>query len=277
MPLAELVLPEAPFQLVSNAEFQLRPRYLLVESQALPDLQAREVVEKSAVVLELAAAASCVFEFCDGRVLTAPLNSEESARLVRRVRQRCGLDLVEVSRQALSLRVLPASGQAQPMRLSMVALVRAMRALLEICPISRIEAMASDLGMEATGHRCRVAFDALKAFVIRNDPRQQRSVVLLGQKYQEGALEIDEVATLLNVHPVDAVALLEEGGFSRPFDVAQLSREDRAAILAGMRKERLGRSGRPVVSAELVGRNVIASARIEGVDARRWIPREGLH
>jgi len=74
---------------------------------------------------------------------------------------------------------------------------------------------------------------------------------------------------------VDAVALLEQGGFQRPLDVIALSENERTEVYRRMRLDRLARKGSFAASAEAVSRDVVASERIEGVDARDWIPREG--
>jgi hypothetical protein len=67
------------------------------------------------------------------------------------------------------------------------------------------------------------------------------------------------------------IFLLEENGFQRPLDVIRLSDEERAEILRKMRTDRLQRGGVPEYCKDLVDRDVIASERIEGVDARPWI------
>ena len=277
MPVAELLRPDESFKAVAAEEQKLRPQYLQAETSSLRPLQQKELVEKSALILELSAAACCVAELYVERSWSPRrrLTPDEARDVVQRVRDRCGLDPVRVHRDARTQLRL-SEGRSQPFELTLPGIVRAMRALLEICPLAQLEHIASQVHMESVGHRCRVAYDAVKAFVIRNDNRQKRIVTLLGQKYQEGALEVDDVAALLDVHPVDAVALLEETGFARPIDKTGLSDADRKAVYALMRADRLARNGEPSTTPELVGRHVVASERLEGIDARRWIPRDGV-
>jgi hypothetical protein len=250
----------------------------MAESRPLTPVQEKELLQKSAIVLELAAAASCVVEFYFEQSwnIERKLTAEEDRQVVDRVKARCGLDPTTVYQEARLQLNLPDAGQHRRIQLSLPAIVRGMRAFLEICPIDHLEKTAARARLEIVGHRCRVAYDAVKAFIIRNDTHQRRIVTLLGQKYQEAALEVDDVAALLDVHPVDAVALLEENGFARPLEAARLSDPDRQAIYASIRADRLVRNGEPKSTPEMVGRHVIASERIEGIDARRWIPREGL-
>jgi hypothetical protein len=54
--------------------------------------------------------------------------------------------------------------------------------------------------------------------------------------------------------------------------VIALTDEGREAILDRIRRRRL-EEGQPSDSDEWIAREVIASQRIEGVDARPWIPR----
>jgi hypothetical protein len=66
----------------------------------------------------------------------------------------------------------------------------------------------------------------------------------------------------------DAIALLEVQGFYRSVAGVRLSSEERARRLTVIREERLARRGAPAANEELVVRDVIASQRIENVDAR---------
>jgi hypothetical protein len=94
---------------------------------------------------------------------------------------------------------------------------------------------------------------------------------LVGRLYAGGDLEIYEAASLLDRTVPDAIALLEEGGYARAIDKIRLGAEDRHAILARVRADRERRAGRPAPSEERINRNVIASERIEGIDARAWL------
>ncbi|HEY2510253.1 MAG TPA: hypothetical protein VGI39_05335 [Polyangiaceae bacterium] len=73
----------------------------------------------------------------------------------------------------------------------------------------------------------------------------------------------------------DAVAFLEDHGHARPLEALRLTDEERARRYAAMRADRLARCGaRPDDAGRLVMRNVVASQRIEGVDARSWLRRK---
>jgi hypothetical protein len=71
----------------------------------------------------------------------------------------------------------------------------------------------------------------------------------------------------------DTVFELEQDGFSRALPAITLSEADREAAYQVLRQRRLQRPRPPVVDPDLVERDVIASERIEGVDARAWIRR----
>lgn len=92
-----------------------------------------------------------------------------------------------------------------------------------------------------------------------------------GAAYARGLVSVGELATLLSVHPLDALALLDAAGIHRPIDRVILSPEQRAEILHRLRDDRLKRSGRFEPTAEAIWRDVVGSERIEGVDARRWL------
>lgn len=77
---------------------------------------------------------------------------------------------------------------------------------------------------------------------------------------------------MLDLEVPDAVALLEERGFRRSVDGLRLSADARHERLRRIREDRLARGGRPVPSPAYVVRDVIASQRIEGIDARSWLP-----
>jgi hypothetical protein len=56
-------------------------------------------------------------------------------------------------------------------------------------------------------------------------------------------------------------------------DGLRLSEEVRRERLRLIREERLGRGGEPAPSPEYVLRDVIASQRLAGIDARPWLRR----
>jgi hypothetical protein len=149
--------------------------------------------------------------------------------------------------------------------------VRYVRSLVGFCPIEHLEQLGKDFDQPDLAHRCRVAFDALVAFTRRNDASHDEAARTVGRAYAEGRLSLDEVSTLLGHSRTDAVAFLEEHGFCRDAGALGLADDERNAILAAAREERLRRAGGEIHG--LAEREVAASQRIEGVDARPWLPR----
>jgi hypothetical protein len=94
----------------------------------------------------------------------------------------------------------------------------------------------------------------------------------VGQAYAEGRLQVADVARSLNVRRSDAAALLESRGYFRAKKTIELQPDEREAIFDRIRADRIARCGRPSPSDDLIHRDMIASQRLEGVDARAWIP-----
>jgi hypothetical protein len=93
----------------------------------------------------------------------------------------------------------------------------------------------------------------------------------VGRAYAEGRLSLNEAANLLSMPRPDAVAWLEENGHARDLKVIALTPEERERRLARIRVDRLERNGAPAASKQITTRDVIATQRIEGVDARPWL------
>jgi hypothetical protein len=151
---------------------------------------------------------------------------------------------------------------------SFAAVARQAQALVAACPIGVIERAARLAMLPEQAHRCRVAYDGLRAFLRRADPGPIDEV---GRAYASGALSIAQVAAILAISVPDAVAELEERGHYRSPEVLALHAEHEDAIYRALREDRERRSGEPELSEEHVLRDVIASERIEGVDARPWL------
>ena len=150
--------------------------------------------------------------------------------------------------------------------------VDAAKSLLTNCPISALERTGALHGLQEMSHRSRLAFDGLTALVARNSQPIQSAVAAAGHAYAEGRLSIDEVAAVLGTTVPDAVAVLEEQGFVRSIDSLRLPEEKRSQRLRLIREDRLARGGVITPQADRVGREVIASQRIENIDARPWLP-----
>ncbi|MEZ4297048.1 MAG: hypothetical protein R3B70_18935 [Polyangiaceae bacterium] len=154
-------------------------------------------------------------------------------------------------------------------------LVRFAQARLDIWPHQRAEELAKREHREALAHRCRTALDWLERFVRRNkmpSGEAVKAVKVAGRAYAEGRLTVAEVAALLRCDASDAIATLEEHGFCRSHERAVLPSDTRARMLADLDADRRRRQGAPVVDEALVRRDVLATQRIEGIDARPWMP-----
>jgi hypothetical protein len=273
---ATLLRPDYPFQAYIYEEARLRINYLRID---LPEtdfklIKPNDLLVRSAVFLELFLVGACLHEaLLDHQLTPHVANRQALRRALRAVQEISGLDAIQVFREA-QRHFHPELPDVPPGRLQMEAVVRAMKSLLAACPIDALEHLASELGLEVEGHRCRVAYDGIQAFVLRSDPQEQQRIRILGRQYANGSITLQQISQLLSLHPVDAIALLESRGFSRPIDVVRLSDADRQLQLDALRKARFAhRDTRAPISVERVARDVIASERIESVDARRWIPR----
>lgn len=273
MPAVALQPPD--LSLVLEFEPQLKMKYLRLESASEQPTaeKSRSLLEKSAVLLECMLVGGYAFEVLDQCGWTLKAVTPERAEFIRqRTVAMYGLDPVAVADAVRSY--LDPGPRTTPVLLSLEAVVRTLKAGLEACPIHHLERLAALRGLETLGHRCRVAYDGIRAFLLRNDPRQKAQLSVVGPLYVEGTMSISDVATLLEMHPVDVVALLESHGFRRNLEQIRLDAATRDDIYARIREDRLRRGGKPSPTRESTARNVVASERIEGVDARRWIPRD---
>ena len=193
--------------------------------------------------------------------------------MIKRARETSGLDPETVIAEAVRRTFRPEVFARTPAPLKLSAILLATRSLLEACPIESLEGLAVRQQLEAWGHRCRVAYDGIEACRLGMTLAKTLAIRIVGQQYAEGLLSLPQIAQLLDLHPVDAVELLERRNYARGVDVIRLDDPDRASRLAAIRAARRSRATAPFTQ-EHVARDVIASERIEGVDARRWIPRE---
>lgn len=272
-----LLQKDRAFQALAREEARLRPLYLRLERDAVMSQgrgEDKELVQNSARFLELFLVAVCFAEVM-GDTASALPGVPMLRDWLRRTADLTGLDPKEVAREALIH--LPGFAEltatAEPSApVSFSALVRASRSLLEACPIDGLERMAAARGLESWGHRCRLAYDGIQAFVLRSDPREHSRLRIVGEQFTRGLLSLAEIETLLSLDRVDVLQLLQSHGYQRPLAQLELSPQERADRLAAMRRDRLARAGNFEFTHEDVARDVIASERLEGVDARRWIP-----
>lgn len=113
-----------------------------------------------------------------------------------------------------------------------------------------------------------MANEALQGLARRHGMATDDRRRTVGRAYAESRVSLGEAATLLGMDASDAAAFLETYGFARSLDAIALDESRRADIGARLRTDRLARGGSPSVDETLVRRVVVASQRIEGVDAR---------
>lgn len=90
-------------------------------------------------------------------------------------------------------------------------------------------------------------------------------------QYLAGALSIDMLAARWQASVPDTLAALDAQGFARPADVVKLTAEERHARLVRLRADVATNAGTIPDDPVAVRRSVIATQRIEGVDARRHV------
>lgn len=137
--------------------------------------------------------------------------------------------------------------------------------------------------LAALRDRCR----ADSAFVYFGDVRATFQELVLGETflrrceehlasgdaYERGEISVDELAGRWGVDVPDVLAQLEALRIVRPREALRLAGDDRASRLSRLRADRSARGDAPDPRPEHVRRNVIASQRIEGIDARTHFPR----
>ncbi len=271
--------PEEVFQAAQSAETSLRQRYFAIDSDApLPEISpdSEQLLEQSAAFLELALGSACLLELTREKDAPPhePMSAAARSYFVDRVKHVCGVDLEVVIPRAIRTLALPKPIGKRPALPTPEALLRSIRSLIEACPIDYLEALGREIGLDSTAHRCRMAYDMLRAYVVRNDTSVSARLKLVGRGYSEGVLSAADVATLLDVSVTDALAMLESHGHQRTIDVISLDSQARASRLSAIRKDRLHRSGSVDFSRELLIQDVVASERIENVDARHWLSDE---
>jgi len=115
-----------------------------------------------------------------------------------------------------------------------------------------------------------MAWEQLRAAIRRSSAPDDPRVTTLGVAYAEGRLTLEEVVTLMAMRIEDVVALLERHGYARHIDKIR-SAPDLQRRLRAAREDRLRRKGAPEFSQSQLAREVVATQRIEDVDARPWV------
>ena len=196
---------------------------------------------------------------------------QRAADVQRRVAAATHLDVGAVLQSARQYAPSSVPADDEPIRTGLQRLKLLVRTVTASCPTDLFDDLASFFTLPEWGYRFHVAYEALRSFLRRHNPKQREPLLIVGRYYQQGALEIGDVATLLDESIPDSVVLLEEHGFGRTVDTIALHHDARAQRLEKIREDRLRRGGLPAYSKELVRRSTIASERIEGVDARPWL------
>jgi hypothetical protein len=152
-------------------------------------------------------------------------------------------------------------------------IVRSFDAVVAECPIDGLEFIGRTVDEPSLSHRARNAYDALRSFVRRHDPERAEVMRIVGEQYRSGHMRLRDAARILGMSTSDTVFELEQDGFCRPAAAITLDDSEREAAYQRLRERRLARAGMRSLDPDLVERDVIASERIEGVDARAWIRR----
>ena len=262
---------------------EVEPRLESIEGHSRDSLvnhllkDAEGLVRGSVFPLEMALIGACSIELAHDRQLGTPRDFEQDPTFFEDLRRRVRIDDLEAVIDEYADRIAAladsAPNTAENAAVPLATAVRYAKKMVAACPITLIEQAAETTKLEKLGHRCRVAFEGLRAFIRRADPERRERLSVLGQLYAEAKISLSEVAKVLDVERADAIAELEEAGHWRAPEALVLeSDEERVALLAKVREDRLRRGGAPEPSDERAARSVIASSRIESVDARRWIP-----
>jgi hypothetical protein len=149
--------------------------------------------------------------------------------------------------------------------------VSAVSSILQASPLADLVELATSLQMTEHGSRCQVAFDGLRHFTRRNDTWMHQRLKVVGLDYTLGQSSVEQVAEVLALPIADTVAMLEDHGFARPVSNVTLTEESRSNLYECLRQDRAKRAGKPQGNPQRVARSVIASQRIEGIDARPWV------
>ena len=276
-----LLRPRFSFEILAGSDSNLRATFVRFQVGPKPTKQTKrfprptEILMRSAKLLELFVAVSGFVEAADdlGVLDASQADHETFGKIRERAQTLSGFDPVSIVaanldlvREQLSEATPPPSGTdfMKP------ALLRGgVRSFLEICPISKLLDLGETFGQEELGFRCRRAYDALEGFMRRHDPSIKNLDRIVGSAYSAGGATAQEAAATLGLSVSDCVAFLESHGYGRSPEVIRLSDEGRGRLLGNIRKAR--RRGPRKPSRDWVKRDVIASQRIESVDARPYL------
>jgi hypothetical protein len=260
-----------------------RGRYIEATEQAtrgLADTNPRAVLERSVAWLELFYMSALTWEYIHEHRIRSVEQLRSQAKEVDQFVRAAFPDLSTGEQQIRDvLGELKAQDELLRADLSLIdwsQVVRSFDAVVAECPIEALERLGTkgtNIDEPSLAHRARNAYDALRAFVRRHDPACAAVMRIVGEQYRRGHIRLKDAARVLGMSSSDAVFELEQDGFSRPASAITLTEDEREAAYQRLRQLRLQRTGAPVVDPDLLERDVIASERIESVDARAWIRR----
>lgn len=128
------------------------------------------------------------------------------------------------------------------------------------------------LGFERTIHEIESAVEGIRCLLLRHSSETHRLLLVLGRSYAAGKLDLADLEEALNLRREDVLVALEQHGFSRrPASALRAEPELEERVLQRLRQGRRANAPRRIADASRVRRDVVATQRIEGVDAR-WLP-----
>jgi len=268
----------APGLLDSLVERQTRLNIDYRNMPAGPNEKAREFMQAATAYLEFLHISAVGIEVarCHGATTQREIEAHRDA-LFAELSALTKLSLTRVYREnaaifaALQKRHDAGEGPVSEDLPELSMVVSAVNSILQACPQSALVELANRLGMTEHGSRCQMAVDGLRHFTRRNDQWMHQRLKVVGVEYTLGRTSVEAVAQVLDLPIADTVALLEEHGYARPLEHVALSEDSRAGLYEQLRQDRLRRAGKPEVSPSRVARTVVASQRIEGIDARSWV------
>lgn len=268
-----LLSPDRSLQHLTCREATLRTEYIRVTIH--PELPSPpELLKLSTEFLELSLALAGFVEAAHQLGISEQAEAVSRFRDIRqKARQITGLDPVDMVAGHPSLLeppvTEPSSGGAfgEP---ALRSLTRAAASTVDACPIDTLEQMALVLDDEHHGNRCRNAYEGLKAFLRRNDPQADAAARTVGHAYAEGRLSRHEAARILGLTVPELLLFFEQNGYVRPLGVITLDDTKRESLLTKLAADQ-ARQGPGEVSDDLLRRELLATQRIEGIDARPWL------
>ncbi len=200
---------------------------------------------------------------------------EESRDWIPEVRVTSGVspEQFAVSASVLAQGLPPQVGDRPPLDQMGREIQHSAAEFLRSFPVAVVCDLSRAMGEEALAHQIQVGTEQLSAIYRRMHVPESEQFRIAAMAYAKGAIEIDVAANLLGLGRADLLAALEVNGFTRSPEIIALDDVHRNAILGRLRSDRLQRSGKPSLNRDLLTRDVIASQRIEDVDARRWLLR----